>query len=116
MAGCGGDATTESSPSSVTTVQAGPPSEIDLPVDPKYADGRLVVAQSGCLACHQIGPSGNDGPGPNLTEIGVALTAPEIGQSVVRGPGIMPGYEALKKKQPEQFADMVAYLSQLDGS
>jgi len=75
-----------------------------------------AVAQSGCLACHRIGESGNDGPGPNLTEIGSALTAIEIGRSIVKGPGIMPRYDALKSKQPEQFADMVAFLSSLDGS
>lgn len=112
LAGCGG----ESSPSGATTVQAGPPSEIDLPVAPEYVDGRRVVAQSGCLACHQIGKSGNDGPGPNLTEIGSALTAAEIGQSIVKGPGIMPNYGALKEDRPKNFADMVAFLSSLDGS
>ena len=29
----------------------------------KYEAGKLVVAQSGCLACHKIGENGNDGPG-----------------------------------------------------
>ena len=29
--------------------------------------GKLVAAQSGCLACHKIGENGNDGPGPHLT-------------------------------------------------
>ena len=35
--------------------------------------GKLVVAQSGCLACHKIGENGNDGPGPDLTDIGDKL-------------------------------------------
>ena len=29
-----------------------------------YEAGKLVAAQSGCLACHKIGENGNDGPGP----------------------------------------------------
>ena len=30
----------------------------------EYEEGRKVVAQSGCLACHKIGDNGNAGPGP----------------------------------------------------
>ena len=30
----------------------------------EYEAGKLVVAQSGCLACHKIGDNGNAGPGP----------------------------------------------------
>ena len=49
---------------------AGSPTEIDLEVAPEYEAGKEVAAQSGCLACHKIGENGNDGPGPELTEIG----------------------------------------------
>ena len=38
---------------------AGPPSTIDLKVPRQYEAGKLVVAQSGCLACHKIGDNGN---------------------------------------------------------
>src|SRR4051812_4652980 len=58
---------------------AGSPNEIELKVDAKYEPGKLVAAQSGCLACHKIGENGNDGPGPNLTEIGNRLPAAAIG-------------------------------------
>src|SRR4051812_4250024 len=49
---------------------AGSPNEIDLKVPSNLEAGKLVVAQSGCLACHKIGENGNDGPGPNLSDIG----------------------------------------------
>ena len=42
---------------------AGSPNQIDLEVPQQYEAGKLVVAQSGCLACHKIGHNGNDGPG-----------------------------------------------------
>ena len=43
---------------------AGSPNEIEYEVAAEYEEGKLVVAQSGCLACHKIGHNGNDGPGP----------------------------------------------------
>ena len=49
---------------------AGSPNEIDMKVAKQYEAGKLVAAQSGCLACHKIGENGNDGPGPELTDIG----------------------------------------------
>ena len=30
----------------------------------EWNEGREVVAQSGCVACHKIGDNGNVGPGP----------------------------------------------------
>ena len=63
---------------------AGPPTQIDEPTPARvaalgpttlaqYEKGKQVVAQSGCLACHKIGENGNDGPGPELTDIGARL-------------------------------------------
>src|ERR687893_374165 len=49
---------------------AGSPNEIEYAVAPQYEAGKLVAAQSGCLACHKIGENGNHGPGPELTDIG----------------------------------------------
>ena len=54
---------------------AGSPTEIDLKVAPQFEAGKQVAAQSGCLACHKFGENGNDGPGPELTEIGAKLPA-----------------------------------------
>ena len=48
---------------------AGSPNEIEYEVAAQYEEGKLVVAQSGCLACHKIGENGNGGPGPDLTDI-----------------------------------------------
>src|SRR4051794_805998 len=39
---------------------AGSPNEIDMQVPASLEPGKLVVAQSGCLACHKIGENGND--------------------------------------------------------
>ena len=38
---------------------AGSPNQIDMEVAPQYEAGKLVVAQSGCLACHKIGENGS---------------------------------------------------------
>ena len=59
---------------------------------PRFEPGKDVVAQSGCLACHKIGENGNDGPGPELTEIGAQLPARAIARSLAGRPGIMPSY------------------------
>ena len=71
---------------------AGSPTEIDIDVAPEYEAGKLVAAQSGCLACHQFGENGNNGPGPKLTEIGARLNPAAIARSLEIGPGIMPSY------------------------
>jgi quinol---cytochrome c reductase cytochrome c subunit, bacillus type len=92
---------------------AGSPNEIEYNVAAKYEPGKLVAAQSGCLACHKIGENGNDGPGPNLTEIGARLPAAAIRRTLENPTAPMPSYAGL----PEQKkSDLVAFLSQLDGS
>src|SRR6201991_2085469 len=47
----------------------GSPNMIEMEVAPEYEKGKVVVAQSGCLACHKIGENGGD-LGPHLTHIG----------------------------------------------
>lgn len=94
---------------------AGSPTEIEIDVAPEYQAGKLVAAQSGCLACHQFGENGNNGPGPKLTEIGARLNPAAIARSLEIGPGIMPSYAAMAKDQPEKFRDLVAFLSSLNG-
>ena len=42
---------------------AGSPNEIDMKVPANLEAGKMVVAQSGCLACHKIGENGGDGRG-----------------------------------------------------
>jgi len=89
---------------------AGSPTEIDIDVPPQYEAGKLVAAQSGCLACHKFGDNGNDGPGPNLTAIGAKLPAAGIARTLVNPSGIMPRYNNLP---PQKFDDLVAFLSSL---
>jgi menaquinol-cytochrome c reductase cytochrome b/c subunit len=90
---------------------AGTPTEIDLEVAKEYEPGKQVVAQSGCLACHKIGENGNDGPGPDLTEIGAKIPREAIARSLVVGPGVMPSYADLS---PQKQDDLTAFLASLD--
>ncbi|MGZ8622190.1 MAG: c-type cytochrome, partial [Solirubrobacterales bacterium] len=90
---------------------AGTPTEIDLEVSAQYEPGKEVVAQSGCLACHQIGENGNDGPGPDLTEIGDKLPREAIARSLDNPPQGMPNFSGLP---PEKFDDLTAFLASLN--
>ena len=90
---------------------AGPPSEVDLKTTAALEPGKEVVAQSGCLACHKLGDNGNNGPGPELTQIGARLPRAAIARSLEVGPSIMPSYSGL----PQQKKDaLTAYLASLN--
>src|SRR4051812_43299196 len=91
---------------------AGSPNEIDYKVAAKYEPGKLVAAQSGCLACHKIGENGNSGPGPNLSTIGNRLPAAAIRRTLDNPTAPMPSFRGLPEKKK---ADLVAFLSQLTG-
>jgi quinol---cytochrome c reductase cytochrome c subunit, bacillus type len=88
----------------------GPPTNIDLKVPPQYEAGKLVVAQSGCLACHKIGDNGNGALGPDLTHIGSRIPRNAILRSLQAGPGIMPSFSGLGQKKLNEVADFLAYL------
>jgi len=90
---------------------AGAPSEIDMEVAKEYEPGKQVVASQGCLACHKLGENGNDGPGPELTEIGRQIPRAAIERSLEVGPGIMPAYGDLSRRQTD---DLTAFLASLD--
>ncbi|MGH2983581.1 MAG: c-type cytochrome [Solirubrobacterales bacterium] len=90
---------------------AGTPTEIDLEVAADIEPGKQVAAQSGCLACHKIGDNGNDGPGPELTEIGDKLPREAIARSLEVGPGVMPAYQNLP---PKKFEELTAFLASLN--
>jgi menaquinol-cytochrome c reductase cytochrome b/c subunit len=75
--------------------------------------GKLVVAQSGCLACHILGDNGNNGPGPPLTHIGSRLR-PQAIASTLRNPNApMPSFKALAQNSPQKFNDLVNFLAML---
>ena len=103
---------------------AGAPTEIDMAtpqritaqgrqVATEYERGKQVVAQSGCLACHKIGENGNDGPGPELTDIADRLPAQAIARTLVNPTAPMPSFASLQQNSPEKFDAMVAFLGQL---
>jgi menaquinol-cytochrome c reductase cytochrome b/c subunit len=91
---------------------AGSPNEIDLKVPKQYEAGKLVAAQSGCLACHKIGENGNDGPGPELTNIGATLYPAAIQRTLENPTAPMPSYKNLPAEKKQA---LVAFLSQLKG-
>jgi menaquinol-cytochrome c reductase cytochrome b/c subunit len=89
---------------------AGSPTEIELKVPPSAEAGKLVAAQSGCLACHKFGENGNAGPGPNLSEIGDRLTKASLERTLENPTAPMPSYRELPE---EKKAALVDFLSQL---
>jgi ubiquinol-cytochrome c reductase cytochrome b subunit/menaquinol-cytochrome c reductase cytochrome b/c subunit len=76
----------------------------------EFEAGRLVVAQSGCLACHRIGDNGNAGPGPNLTHVGSKLQEPEIAHALEDPRAPMPSFRHLPA---QKFHEVVRFLALL---
>jgi menaquinol-cytochrome c reductase cytochrome b/c subunit len=100
---------------------AGSPTVIELPTPAaikqaggntlaEFEAGRLVVAQSGCLACHKIGDNGNSGPGPELTHIGSRLPRLGIARTLVNPTAPMPSFKNLP---PKKFDAAIFFLSEL---
>ena len=87
---------------------AGSPNSIDLAVPKQFEAGKLVAAQSGCLACHKFGDNGNDGPGPNLTKIGSRLPKEAIARTLRNPTSPMPPYGNLP---PAKFNALVNFLA-----
>jgi ubiquinol-cytochrome c reductase cytochrome b subunit/menaquinol-cytochrome c reductase cytochrome b/c subunit len=105
---------------------AGPPTQIDMPTPARitaqggatlaqFEKGKLVVGQSGCLACHKIGENGNDGPGPNLTDVASRLPSQAISRTLINPTAPMPSFAGLQRTSPDKFNAMVAFLGQLRG-
>ncbi|HEY7933010.1 MAG TPA: cytochrome B [Solirubrobacteraceae bacterium] len=76
----------------------------------QFNEGRLVVAASGCEACHKIGENGNNGPGPELTHIASRLPRQGIARTLVNPTAPMPPFKNLP---PKKFAAVEYFLSQL---
>ena len=91
---------------------AGAPTEIELATKPQYQGGRQVTASSGCLGCHKIGENGNT-LGPNLTHIGDRLGKDAIARTLINPTAPMPSYSQLRVQKPEQFDQLVGYISSL---
>jgi menaquinol-cytochrome c reductase cytochrome b/c subunit len=89
---------------------AGSPNEIDMTVPARLEEGKLVVAQSGCLACHKIGENGNPGPGPNLSKIGQKLPKAAILRTLDNPTAPMPSFKDLPQEKKTAVADFLASL------
>jgi menaquinol-cytochrome c reductase cytochrome b/c subunit len=98
---------------------AGSPTAIELPTPKavreaggssltRFEEGKLVVAQSGCLACHKIGDNGNAGPGPNLTHIGSRVARQAIARTLVNPTAPMPSFKNLPPKKFKAVEEFLA--------
>ena len=90
---------------------AGSPNEIEIKVQPQYEAGKLVVAQSGCLACHKIGENGGV-IGPDLTDVADKLPKAAIRRTLDNPTAPMPSFAQLDEKKK---TDMVEFLASLTG-
>ena len=93
--------------------EAGSPTTIEMEVPAQYEEGKLAVAGQGCLGCHKLGENGNDGPGPELTEIGAKLPAAGIRRTLINPSGIMPQYGGADGLPPEKLDAIVDFLAYL---
>ncbi len=100
---------------------AGSPNQIDMEAPARlqvqggtalkqFESGKMVVAQSGCLACHKFGENGNDGPGPPLGDIASRLPRQAIARTLINPTAPMPSFQNLP---PDKFQNLVAFLSTL---
>src|SRR5689334_5500484 len=89
---------------------AGSPNSIDMEVPANLEKGKLVAAQSGCLACHKVGENGNDGPGPHLTDIGDKLEKGALRRTLENPTAPMPSFKDLPEDKKAALVDFLAYL------
>ena len=98
---------------SPNSVDLRPPAGLTASERVTFNAGKLVVGQSGCLACHVIGDNGNNGPGPPLTHIGSKLPPGAIASTLRNPTAPMPSFSDLAKNNPEKFQNLVSFLSML---
>jgi ubiquinol-cytochrome c reductase cytochrome b subunit/menaquinol-cytochrome c reductase cytochrome b/c subunit len=100
---------------------AGSPNSVDMKAPANltagevatFNAGKLVVGQSGCLACHVIGDNGNNGPGPPLTHIASKLAPAAIASTLINPTAPMPSFKNLATNSPQKFQALVGFLSEL---
>ena len=76
----------------------------------EFNAGRAEVGRTGCLACHQIGSQGHNGPGPNLTHVGRSLTSPALRSALVNPTAPMPSFIHLP---PRDLRGLIDFLREL---
>jgi ubiquinol-cytochrome c reductase cytochrome b subunit/menaquinol-cytochrome c reductase cytochrome b/c subunit len=99
----------------------GSPNQVELPVPSgltasqraTFLAGEVIVGESGCEGCHEIGSNGNNGPGPPLTHIGEILRPGAIASTLENPTAPMPSFSGLKKASPKKFNDLVQFLAML---
>jgi ubiquinol-cytochrome c reductase cytochrome b subunit/menaquinol-cytochrome c reductase cytochrome b/c subunit len=98
---------------SPNAVDMKPPSGLSTAELQTFNAGKLVVGQSGCLACHVIGDNGNNGPGPPLTHVGSKLPPGAIASTLRNPTAPMPSFKGLAQQDPKKFQNLVGFLSEL---
>lgn len=76
----------------------------------EFEDGSVVVADSGCLACHRIGEQGNTGPGRDLTHVGSQLSERQLEHAIVDAPKPMPSFSHLPQAKLEAIIRFLSLL------
>jgi len=94
-------------------VELPPPAGLTSAQKATFLMGEVVVGESGCEGCHQIGSNGNNGPGPELTNIGAKRSAGAIASTLKNPTAPMPSFANMAKTSPKKFAALVAFLSEL---
>jgi hypothetical protein len=90
-----------------------PPSDLTASQKATFLAGEVVAEQSGCEACHLIGSSGNNGPGPPLTHIGSTRQPAAISAALRNPTAPMPSFSQLAKTSPQKFHELVEFLAML---
>jgi len=98
---------------SPNSVDMKPPATLSASQVQTFNAGKLVVGQSGCLACHVIGENGNNGPGPPLTKIGDKLRPGAIASTLINPTAPMPSFKQLSEQSPQKFQNLVNFLAEL---
>jgi menaquinol-cytochrome c reductase cytochrome b/c subunit len=98
---------------SPNSVDMKPPATLSASQVQYFNAGKLVVGESGCLACHVIGENGNNGPGPPLTKIGDKLRPGAIASTLINPTAPMPSFKQLSEQSPQKFQNLVSFLSDL---
>ena len=87
------------------------PAPAPLPTKPPGSpSGQTVFAQAGCLACHRLGDSGNNGPGQDLIGLGRRLSATAIRRALLSPTAPMPSYRSLIAPDLRALVKYLAHL------
>lgn len=92
------------------TPQIAPPAGLSAQARAEYNAGRAEVGRTGCLACHQIGGQGNNGPGGDLTHIGSILSSRALESALVKPSAPMPSFKSLPARSRRAI---VAFMREL---